>query len=212
MWPNLLDQRYTYSISNIWLNVPSPLVAVFDIYLQASGIVNPSSWQNRWSSTEFVGFLTQACFISTIHVFSMRFRTLWEPFQNNNPSLIDPFLYNFWCVFGIIVLLEQPTVPKPRCSTDDFRFYEEIGDNSPALFHLICYEQHIHWLTEQPHRILPVPCWTVDVVTFSSPDILLLIVTKQLFFVISCISCLFILSSWRFFLCLCDQQQTSVKL
>ena len=124
-----LKCTYTYSkehvyhgISNIWLNVPSPLVAVFDIYLQASGIVNPSSWQNRWSSTEFVGFLTLACFISTIHVFSMRFRSgLWED-HNYNPSLIDPFLYNFWCVFGIIVLLEHPTELKTQSSTDDFRF------------------------------------------------------------------------------------------
>ena len=40
MSPNLLDQKYTYSYSNIWLNVCwsfSPQLAAFDSHPQASG-------------------------------------------------------------------------------------------------------------------------------------------------------------------------------
>ena len=72
---NLLAKKYTYSNSNTWSNVSLPFLPQLgdsDVLPQASGyIFNHSSWQNRWSSAKFVGFLARIRFSSTVHIFLM---------------------------------------------------------------------------------------------------------------------------------------------
>ena len=141
-WPLTTGIRhcyaYTYSkellyhgSSNIWLNVTSPCVAV-NIRPQASGIFNPSSWQNGWSSAKFVGLLTRTCFFSTVYMF------WWGSFQDFRKTIntiLDWFINSFTtsdvCLGSLSCWNTQPN-PRPNHLLMILGFPEELRDNPPS--------------------------------------------------------------------------------
>lgn len=88
--------------------------------------------QPHGGSANFVGFLAQTCFFSTLQRFSVGFSTLWRPFK----TII--ILLLFLRVFKITVPLNTQLCPRPNHLSDTLGqvldFPEEFGDYRPPSF------------------------------------------------------------------------------
>ena len=141
MWPNLLDHKYTNSNSNIWLFWPfSPqlvsLTAIHKLLLVLWLNVLPLLLTELLKFSYICWLPGTDLFLQHSHMFNgVQVRTLGRSFQNLNSSVIQSFLYHFWCVFGIIVLLEHPSAPNYQSSADDFWFSWRILEIIPIILH-----------------------------------------------------------------------------
>ena len=113
MWPNPLAQKYTYSNCDTWLNVSWPFSPELSAQLLAEFLTTPLDRINKicWLPGKDLYHQHGPNILYGVEV-----KTLGGPSQNLNSSLIDPFLYHFWCVFGIILPLEHPTAAKTKSS------------------------------------------------------------------------------------------------
>ena len=113
------------------LNLVKSLLAIFTS-VKGLGYLSTSFWscsgfiltppldriKSEWSLTTFCWLLDTDLYLQhSLHILDgIQVRTLGRPFQNLHSSLIDPFLYHFWCVFGFNVLLKHPNESNTQAS------------------------------------------------------------------------------------------------
>ena len=140
---NQLYQKYTYNNSNICLNGS---IFTLGAWKSSGWIFKHSSWQNRWSSTEYVGFLAQPCFFSTVHMVMMCLKS--GLYEGHSKSSILTWLRHSFSTFDVCL---GSLYPRDNLLLMIWGFPEEFGDNPPSLlFHLLFLEQQIHWQQNSP--------------------------------------------------------------